>query len=311
MINIIPYKSQHHKEWDVLNKNAKNGVFIFSRDFMSYHAHRFQDYSLILKDNESIVGAFPANRQEDVIISHQGLTFGGLIYTADLRAKKILESFEKIMEHYSATGCKRIIYKTVPHIFHKYPSEEDLYALYRVGANIYAREISSVIDIGHKIKYTSSRLSAIKKSIKNKVFYSEGQYITEFYSLLTNALSKHEAKPAHSENELRFLLDIFPDKIRSFVALHEKEVVACALVFDYERVVHTQYLASSDLGREIGALDGLIVHLIENVFPDRQMFSFGKSTENRGYLLNEGLIFQKEGFGGRGIVLDTYEFNLN
>ena len=39
-------------------------------------------------------------------------------------------------------------------------------------------------------------------------------------------------------------------------------------------------------------------------------FDFGVSTEQRGSYLNEGLIFQKEGFGGRAICYDTYAIDL-
>ena len=35
-----------------------------------------------------------------------------------------------------------------------------------------------------------------------------------------------------------------------------------------------------------------------------------ESTENMGNVLNESLIFQKEGFGGRGVIYDIYEYNL-
>ena len=37
---------------------------------------------------------------------------------------------------------------------------------------------------------------------------------------------------------------------------------------------------------------------------------FGTSTEQGGTYLNEGLIKQKEGFGGRAVVYDTYELNI-
>jgi hypothetical protein len=37
------------------------------------------------------------------------------------------------------------------------------------------------------------------------------------------------------------------------------------------------------------------------------IFDFGISTENSGFFLNEGLLFQKESFGGRAIVYETYK----
>ena len=35
-----------------------------------------------------------------------------------------------------------------------------------------------------------------------------------------------------------------------------------------------------------------------------------QSTEQMGHLLNVSLIFQKEGFGGRGMCYDIYEYGL-
>ena len=37
---------------------------------------------------------------------------------------------------------------------------------------------------------------------------------------------------------------------------------------------------------------------------------FGKSTEGNGSILNEGLISQKEGFGGRTFVYQTWSINV-
>jgi hypothetical protein len=36
----------------------------------------------------------------------------------------------------------------------------------------------------------------------------------------------------------------------------------------------------------------------------------GASNEEGGKVLNASLIYQKEGFGGRGVVYDTYEWEL-
>jgi len=87
-------------------------------------------------------------------------------------------------------------------------------------------------------------------------------------------------------------------------------LLAGALVYDFGHVAHTQYLASSDEGREFGALDFLLANLLDTVYANRRYFSFGISTEQEGRYLNEGLIFQKEGFGGRAVVHDFYELEL-
>ena len=72
-------------------------------------------------------------------------------------------------------------------------------------------------------------------------------------------------------------------------------------------------MANSERGREVGALDGLIDHLINlitKVYADKRFLSFGISTEREGQALNEGLLRSKEGFGATGLVHDWYELKL-
>ena len=68
-----------------------------------------------------------------------------------------------------------------------------------------------------------------------------------------------------------------------------------------------QYIASGEEGRTYGALDLLFRHLVSERYKQFEYVDFGTSNEDGGRYLNEGLIFQKEGFGGRAVCYDTYE----
>ena len=68
-------------------------------------------------------------------------------------------------------------------------------------------------------------------------------------------------------------------------------------------------MAASPEGKQVGALDYLIALLLLSI-EEHPYLDFGISTEAAGTILNSGLIFQKEGFGARGICYDTYLFNL-
>ena len=46
---------------------------------MEYHADRFTDYSLLVYDGNKLLALLPANRSGDVLYSHAGLTYGGVI----------------------------------------------------------------------------------------------------------------------------------------------------------------------------------------------------------------------------------------
>ena len=45
-------------------------------------------------------------------------------------------------------------------------------------------------------------------------------------------------------------------------------------------------------------------------YKDWPYLDFGSSTEEQGSVINAGLTAHKEGYGGRGVVYDTYEWEL-
>lgn len=312
MVEVRRYGSDYQRKWDEFVTNSKNGCFLFSRDFMDYHSDRFKDHSLLIYFNSKLVALLPANEKESIISSHAGLTFGGLITDQKMKGVMMLDVFDSISQYYKQIGFEALMYKAMPSVFHKIPSCEDLYALFRMGAKVVRRDLSSVIDLANIIKYNKGRKWIIKKAETSGVCVKESNDVKVFHKMLSEALNKHNACPVHSDVELELLMERFPASIKLYLAYNEDEVpVAGSLIFDYGRVVHTQYLATTDIGKEVGALDYLIDQLIKGKYSNRQFFSFGISTENNGKNLNNGLLAQKEGFGARSITHDLYEIRLD
>lgn len=307
---LINYSDEHKATWDQVVRESKNGNFLHLRDYLGYHAHRFDEKSVIVLKQSKPVAVFPCNRVNDEIVSHGGLTYGGLIYGRKLHATDVLELFHQLAIHYRKMLVTKIVYKAVPHLFHTYPAEEDLYALTRMGASLYRRDLSAAIRLDDRIKFSDSRKCIIRKSAKHGVEIREGEFFDDYHKLLTQVVAKFGSDPVHSLPELQQLKARFPGNIRLFGAFNGNQLLAGTVIYDFGHVVHTQYLATSGEGKEIGALDFVLAHLIEKIFADRQYFSFGISTEQSGKHLNEGLIFQKEGFGARGVVHDFYEWNF-
>jgi hypothetical protein len=307
---IIKYASNLRQDWDQVVKESKNGNFLHLRDYMEYHAHRFDECSVVITRQDKPIAVFPCNRVSDQVISHGGLTYGGLIYGVDVRAAEMLEIFRELVHYYKNIGIKSLRYRAIPHIFHSCPAEEDLYALFRLNAKLYRRDISCVIQMDKRLKFTRLRRSNIEKAKNFELEIQEGDLFEDFHRLLTQVVGKYGAKPVHSLEELQLLHGRFPDSIRLFGAFKEDQLFAGALIYDFGQVAHLQYVANSEEGRKVGALDYIIGHLIENVFSSRRYFSFGTSNEKEGQYLNEGLVFQKEGFGGRGVAHDFYELDF-
>src|SRR5437660_5256996 len=167
MVSVVPYQEKHKRLWDDFLSQSKNGMFLFRRDYMEYHADRFADYSLMFYAGERLIAVMPANRDGDLVVSHGGLTFGGVVSDKAMKASVMLEVFAALRAHLIESGLKSLIYKAVPHIYHQSPAEEDLYALFRHNAKMVRRDISSAILLKDKLPFSKGRKWAIKQAQKH------------------------------------------------------------------------------------------------------------------------------------------------
>lgn len=308
MIKIIAYTSKLKEEWNNFNKHSKNGLFMFDRNYMDYHSDRFKDNSLMFYEDNKLIALLPCNIKDNILYSHQGLTFGGFISDDNMKQNKMLECFVLLKEYMKINKIDKLIYKSIPYIYHKLPSDEDLYALFKNNAKLFRMDCSTTIDLKNACKMPKGRRAQISRAKREGVEIIESEDFDNFIVFLNSVLQKHHGVNAvHNANELKLLHSRFFENIKLFVARLDSEIIAASLVFVYENLVHTQYLASSDKGREIGALDLLIKSLMDKFSLEKRYFDFGISTEDNGKFLNQGLISQKEGFGGRAIVHMTYD----
>ncbi|MEO5830171.1 MAG: GNAT family N-acetyltransferase [Rhodanobacter sp.] len=310
MFTVRPYALADANAWDALVERSRNGNLLHRRGYMDYHADRFVDRSLIVERNGEVVAVFPANIQGDVVTSHGGLTYAGLVSSLALRAESTLAVFGQIGDHYRAQGVERVIYKAIPHVFHAYPAEEDLYALHRLGAQLKRRDLSSVIPLQEPFHFTAGRRHAVGKARKAGIRLQTGADPKAFHALLAEVLRRHDVVPTHSLSELCLLQARFPQHIVLHEACLGDALLAGVLVYDFGRVVHTQYMAVSEQGQQLDALSFLLAQLIENTYATRRHFTFGISTQQGGCVLNSGLVAQKEFFGARAVVHDCYEWRL-
>ena len=242
--------------------------------------------------------------------SHQGLTYGGLVLSSKCTADRVLNIFSLLFSWLSERGFSKLVYKCVPDIYHRYPSQEDLYALFRNNARLVARNLSTTVSIPCRIPFSQLRRRGIKRALSCGIVVQESSDLENFWRVLSENLSdRYNRLPVHTVEEMSLLKGRFPNNIRLFTACKGERVVAGCVIFEMDEWVHSQYISASPEGKEFGALDLLFHYLITDRYSDRKVFDFGQSTENKGSFLNSGLIAQKEGFGGRGIVYDTYELS--
>ena len=279
---------------------------------MEYHNDRFEDYSLLVYDNKKLRAVLPANVKDDILQSHGGLTYGGLISDGCMTTETAMEVFSEINKYLLEQGIEKVVYKPTPWIYHTLPAEEDLYAIIQVcGAKLISREISSTVYLPNRPKFSQLRRRCVNKARRNGIKVRECNDIATFWNILNaNLEGRYGVSPVHTEKELSLLASRFPDSIKLFMAYDGEEALGGTLVFVMNEIVHTQYIAASPKGKTVGALDMVFDELINEEFSNYRFLDFGKSTEHHGIWLNKNLIHQKEGFGGRGVCYDVYEWNV-
>lgn len=307
-MNAIRYTPEMAQRWDSFVDTSKNATFLFKRAYMNYHSDRFFDHGLLFEDSKNnLVGIMPANQKNDSLFSHEGLTFGGILSAPSMTTPIMIEVFDALHYYARENEIKFIVYKTIPYIYSQIPAQEDLYALFRHNAVLSRRDVLSVIKQSNRLPFQTRRNRKIKQARKEGLVVKRTENYELFWAMLEkNLLNSHAVAPVHNIAEIKLLASRFPENIKLFCCNDRNTMLAGTVVYLSANVAHIQYMASSEEGKKIGALDLLLAELIENIYASKRYFDFGISTENDGRKLNLGLVDQKEGFGARAIAHDQY-----
>jgi hypothetical protein len=311
MINIQRYSPDQQDQWNDFIATSINGLFMFNRNYMNYHSDRFVDHSLCFYDDQKLIAILPANKVDNTLFSHQGLTFGGIIKSKDVSITSLVSIFDSLIEYLRSNGLKTLVYKTIPHFYHSVPAQDDQYLLYKNSATVSKVELTTTINLQNRQEPSLRRKRCIKKAIKENVICKESDDWAAFWDILKHRLeSKHNTKPTHSLEEILLLHKRFHKNIKLFGAYTQNTMLAGVVVFEYPTIAHAQYIASSDAGYECFALDILFEYIISYYYTSKQFFDFGISTENGGKDLNLGLAKFKEEFGGGGYNHITWKLEI-
>ncbi len=317
-MNIHRYTCQDKSLWDAFVRDSKNGTFLFERAYMDYHSDRFTDHSLMYYDDKNrLLALMPANEvKRDAglqLYSHQGLTYGGLVLSAKATVEQVMQLFDDTVAYLKQNGFTALHYKQMPTIYHQCPSQEDEYALWRHGATLEGCNISCTVPLAatpQQPPLERRRRRGVVRAEELGYHLVEGASLEVFWPIMVNNLQeRYDAMPVHSLAEMQLLQGRFADRIQCFLCLDSADVPqAGAVVFCANPMtVHVQYGHATHQGKADGSLDLLYTRLMQRYRSlGYQYFDFGTSNEQGGRILNETLIAQKEGFGGRGIAYKTF-----
>jgi len=310
-VKVLQYKPSHKSQWDTFVLGSNQQTFLFLRDFMDYHSDRFQDYSLMIYKDDKLIALLPANKVNDCVYSHQGLTYGGLIYARNLKSEDTIQIFFAILKFLCQNKVDSLIIKELPSIYLLNAANNPIQYLYfKTNAKLLRTDMHSVVDLKFK-SYSSSRKEGVKRGHKHNLKVEEAHSFDLFWNeiLIPNLKSKHGVDPVHSIEEIKLLKSRFPKNIRQFNVFYNDNIVGGTTIFETNNVAHCQYISANASKNELGSLDFLHAYLLDYIYKDKSYFSFGTSNIEAGQKVNKGLQFWKEGFGARSITQGFYKID--
>lgn len=310
--SIRRYTAADAVRWNQFIAESRNGTFLFDRGYMDYHSDRFTDCSLMAFLGGHLAAVLPADIRGHSLRSHGGLTYGGWVLPRNrVDGSDVVSLFETTADFCRAAGLHSLIYRPAPRIYHLYPSDEDLYALFRLGAVRTASLLSSAIDRRHPRPFATARRRQVRRAAELPYSIAESHDYASFWRLLEGCLDeRHGARPVHTAAEIAMLAERFPSRIRLFTISAEGRGHAGVVIYDTGICAHCQYIASDAEARMHNLLPLLFDHLAHDTFAGRDYFDYGTSNEDAGLMLNAGLLNQKYTLGGTGVTYDTYTLTL-
>lgn len=299
MYRIEKYNSSYYTQWNAFVKDSKNGTFLFHRDFMEYHADRFEDHSLLVFEGDKLLALLPANRVGNEVHSHDGLTYGGVVYGSKIKLAQVIKMLQTVLKYLHSMDIGVLKIKQMPVFYDKQ---------YLDWENVVCNSKSIMPEKGFVIDYTTQMTISAKKknrfrASKSSLNITSDNNFTLFWDdvLKPRLAEKYNALPVHTTEEINYLHSKFPDNILQYNVCYEGSIVAGITIFDFGDVVKSQYGATTTAGEKLRALDYAYITLIEKYKGEKRYFDLGTVKPD-----NLGLAKQKEELGGTEYRQDFY-----
>ena len=312
MFEIVRYTPVYHDTWNRYVAKARNATFLFYREYMDYHSDRFRDHSLLFFAGSHLHSILPAHEVGEIFCSHRGLTYGGLLMDNDVTTADVLVLFEELNAYLRQQGFRRVLYRAIPWVYHRLPAEEDLYAIFwKCGARLKQRMSGTVIFMDEHLRWRKDHRRRLRQAQGAGIRVVRDASLSEFWPVLNDNLQrKFQAQSVHTLEEIELLKSRFSHEIIQYNAYLGDEIVGGITFYVMGHVLHGQYSGTTDDGKRLGAMEAIYDQVMYHDYTHMRYLDFGTSNEQGGQVLNEGLIAHKEGYGGRTICYDTYEWEL-
>src|SRR4051812_1008366 len=162
------YSPARQREWDAFVRASSNATFLFCRDYMDYHCDRFIDHSIMVFHNRRLAAVLPANlRKDGMLVSHEGLTYGGLGVSEKATLGEVLTCFHAILRFLNEQGIFKLLYKRIPGFYTTRPDDDIGYCLFLAEAELSQRNCALVVSMANRVPLQKRRKRQINRAARS------------------------------------------------------------------------------------------------------------------------------------------------
>ncbi len=320
---IKKYSANDCNIWDEFIGKSINGTIFHEKNFLNYHSEiKFIDNSLLFYEKGNLKAIFPAALiQKDnlkILKSHPGSSYGGLVIEKNIGLKKSFELVEALIDYSKENNFNQIEFRQAEKIFNIKQCDEIDFALLHNGFLREAEELSTCYDLSNysgkkskdilasfDIKARNKFRQSLKYNLKSRQLNIDE--VEKFYYILSTNLTKHNAKPVHSVEDMKYLLSQYPNRVKIIGVFEGNELIAGYFILNINKMGWHIFYAAIDYNKsDLRPLNFGFVNLVEYVISQGGRYlNYGISTEQGGKFINWNLFEFKEAFNGSSI-LRTY-----
>jgi hypothetical protein len=328
LIDVVPYEPRHRDQWAEFVKASDNGTLFHDLDFLAYHpAGRFNEHHLLFYYRGELAAVLPAALLPGAdgkprLTSPYGASIGGLVLPERQPAGLTIALCRRLQEYVRDLGGAGIDMRIGPSYYNRCPGEGPGFALAATGFALAQRWICPAIRLPQVFEEVmgvipgNKRRSSVRTALAKNLCVSPAgvDRLAEFYLILAADRRRHEARPTHTEAELRWLLEKLPDRIIMFICALDGVVVGGTVMFDLnDRVSLWFYPCHDERFASYRPPTVVLYRMLEEY--TRRRFRYvdlgptGSVLAGTGPVhLNEGNLFFKQEMGGVAFCRDAWKW---
>lgn len=294
---IHRYTSRNQIEWNLFVESSINGTFLLHRNFMDYHNDRFEDHSLLIYKNNTLLCCVPAHVNNHIFYSHQGLSYGGLILNLE-GSSFIYDIVGSLLEYFRESAFAKAELQPPP-LSYKTINSEIVKSLKNYGFKINRVLHNQYVNLKEEVNVSPKKSIGYRNGKFDGLSIHKGSDFKSFWDfvLVPQLESRHASKPVHNAEEIELLHSRFPEQIIQHNAWRDGELLAGITFFIKDKVVKSQYASSSLKGMKTDAVGFIYMEAMKE-FKEKgfSIMDYGPVNERDG-AINEGLLRFKKQLG--------------